>query len=311
MNFVPPVKWLVGELGLCVEDISTLTAPPGTSVEGLSHSPKRGGGGGGVLHTNGIQQPRLCLTPLTSEACLMEGIDPLDLFSRDLDSFTYAGADRAVATLRAGAFERLRGDKLALIRAARAALSEGRLPASFGGGKAPPSVSSPRTVASRNNHHHGGGGGASATRASTHSTQQSITSSSVLGESAFQPDFSQQQLDGSSGANGGGETPMEIEAARLARIQKRQQRELAQLIAGELRLAEARKTADEKANADNSRAADRALDLASKKAAALEESRMRELKRQIAEQEEMARNVRRALIFAGAVGTLQKKNSDF
>ena len=146
-SFVPPVKWLVGEGGLSVEDISIGAAPRGASVEGLSHSPKRGSGGMPASMQNNGNHPRLCLTPLTSEACLMEGVDPLDLFSRNVTSFTYGGADRSVAQLRAGAFERLRGDKLALVRAARAALMLGRLPASFGGGKAPPPVSSPRAGA--------------------------------------------------------------------------------------------------------------------------------------------------------------------
>ena len=85
---------------------------------------------------------------------------------------------------------------------------------------------------------------------------------------------------------------MEIEAVRLAKTQKRQQRELAQLIAGELRLAESRKLMDEKAFLDGDRLALKAHDLAQKKIAALEEGRMRDLKRQVVEQEEQARNVR-------------------
>ncbi len=118
---------------------------------------------------------------------------------------------------------------------------------------------------------------------------------------------------------------MEAEAQRLARIQKRQQRELAQLIAAELKLAEARKVADLKDEEDDGRvrraartraggnataqtappshpthiqfartqAADLEARLAEKRKAAAEEARMRELKRQLADAEEMARNVSR------------------
>jgi hypothetical protein len=257
-SFLPKtLSWSVDESGMTVEDIAVAAAPPGLSeFQGLSHSPKKSGPSSG----SAPQTERLCLTPRTSEACLMEGINPLDLFSRELVSFTYGGVDRAVATVRAAAYDRLRAEKFSLVRAARIALSEGRLPASFGGGKAPPPISSPR--------------------------------GSLAGGSAKRDGRPLRKGEGEGTTMLGMSSAMEAEAERLARIQKRQQRELAQLIAGEMRQAESRKAADEKASMDDSRAHEHSQMLAAKKAAAIEEARMRELKRQIAEQEEMARNVR-------------------
>lgn len=69
----PPLRWSVGEDGVTVEDLALRTAPAGALLAALSHSPKKLAPA--PLDGN-VPPPRLCLTPRTSEACLMEGIDP-------------------------------------------------------------------------------------------------------------------------------------------------------------------------------------------------------------------------------------------
>jgi hypothetical protein len=74
----PPLRWSVGEDGVTVEDLALRTAPAGALLAALSHSPKKLAPA--PLDGN-VPPPRLCLTPRTSEACLMEGIDPCVVYS--------------------------------------------------------------------------------------------------------------------------------------------------------------------------------------------------------------------------------------
>jgi hypothetical protein len=121
--------WTTSTRGLSIEDVALLEAPP-TVVVGLTHtSPRRDRG----PSSSGDGEARVCLTPHSAEACLMEGIDPRDLFVRSLESFAYgAHVDRNVAQMRRDAYERLRHGKLTALRRARGALLVGRLPEGLG-----------------------------------------------------------------------------------------------------------------------------------------------------------------------------------
>ena len=50
-------------------------------------------------HQKTKTKPTIALTPRSAEACLMEGIDPHDLYDRDLDSFAEAGLDPAIVRM--------------------------------------------------------------------------------------------------------------------------------------------------------------------------------------------------------------------
>lgn len=83
----PPLRWSVGEDGVTVEDLALRTAPAGALLAALSHSPKKMAP---APLDGGVPPPRLCLTPRTSEACLMEGIDPCVPFSPWRSLFLFA-----------------------------------------------------------------------------------------------------------------------------------------------------------------------------------------------------------------------------
>jgi colicin import membrane protein len=83
----------------------------------------------------------------------------------------------------------------------------------------------------------------------------------------------------------------ENERKRLERFQKRQQRELAQIIANELRTAELREHAAEKEQADNAYAQNLRESIEARRREALEESHLREVKRKMQEEEESQRLV--------------------
>jgi hypothetical protein len=46
-----------------------------------------------------LKQQPIALTPRSAEACFMEGIDPHDLYDRDLDSFAEHGLDPAIVRM--------------------------------------------------------------------------------------------------------------------------------------------------------------------------------------------------------------------
>ncbi len=45
------------------------------------------------------EKPRIALTPRSAEACLMEGVDPNDLYDRDLECFAEHGLDPAIVRM--------------------------------------------------------------------------------------------------------------------------------------------------------------------------------------------------------------------
>ncbi len=66
--------------------------PDGLSIEDVyaSRPPPRGGSRG---------EDRIALTPRSAEACLMEGIDPHDLYERGLELFAEAGLEPAIVRM--------------------------------------------------------------------------------------------------------------------------------------------------------------------------------------------------------------------
>ena len=107
--------WVVETYGMTIEDVAASVAPSGALVDGLVHKP---------LHT-GIGPPipvgpRVVLTPRSAEACMIEGVDPRDLYLRPLDTFTWGKhADQAVARMRQDVYNRMREEKLDAVRRAR------------------------------------------------------------------------------------------------------------------------------------------------------------------------------------------------
>jgi len=86
--------------GATIEDVyaaagAAALARGGASAASSSSSGGGGGGGGGGGATPAragagaahVAPERLALTPRSAEACLMEGVDPKDLFNKTLESF--------------------------------------------------------------------------------------------------------------------------------------------------------------------------------------------------------------------------------
>jgi len=231
--------WTIDPNGLSIDDLSSAEAPENILVPALMHSPKKTGVG-----PPQPVGPKLVLEPYTAEACLIEGVDPRDLYQRSLETFTWGEkTDRAVAEMRFDLFNKIREEKLSLVTTTRAALLRGELPPSLG-------VSASERVGVLN---------------------------SVSSGPAPVPRST---------------SALQVEAVRLARIQERQQRELAQLVAAEVRLLDRIEVAAKKDKADDGRNEERAAQLAAKKKAEAEDRRIRELKKHLAEQEEIKRLVR-------------------
>ncbi len=225
---------MVDPEGMTLEDISSNFAPPGALVDALVHSPKKTGVGPPLP-----QGPRVIMTPHSAEACLIEGVDPRDLYQRTLDTFTWgAHADRSVAQMRMDIYNKLREEKLARVTTTRQALLRGEFPADLG-----------------------------------------VSAAAAGGVLASAPTAARSPRAHPQAA-------VDSEAMRLARLQQRQQRELAQLVAGEVRLLGTLERAAEKEREDSSRVNDRAAALAARKAAEQEERKMRELKKRLREEEE-------------------------
>jgi hypothetical protein len=120
--------WVVDPDGMTLEDISSNFAPPGALVDALVHSPKKTGVGPPIPIG-----PRVVMTPHSAEACLIEGVDPRDLYQRSLETFTWgAHADRSVAQMRLDIYNKLREDKLSRVTSTRLALLRGELPKDLG-----------------------------------------------------------------------------------------------------------------------------------------------------------------------------------
>jgi len=120
--------WVVDAGGMTIEDVAASVAPSGALVAGLAHQRKNTGIGAPIP-----VGPRVVLTPRSAEACLIEGVDPRDLYLRPLDTFTWGkNADQAMARMRQDVYNRLREEKLDAVRRARNALIRGELPADLG-----------------------------------------------------------------------------------------------------------------------------------------------------------------------------------
>ena len=84
-------KLIVRSNGLNIEDIFSSPPPPPQNVSSSSSSSKSGGtsttksSSTKGASSNGGEV--LALTPRSAEACLMEGIDPKDLYERAMESF--------------------------------------------------------------------------------------------------------------------------------------------------------------------------------------------------------------------------------
>jgi hypothetical protein len=237
--------WVVETYGMTIEDVAASVAPSGALVDGLVHKP---------LHT-GIGPPipvgpRVVLTPRSAEACMIEGVDPRDLYLRPLDTFTWGKhADQAVARMRQDVYNRMREEKLDAVRRARNALIRGELPADLGVSK------SARTM---------------------------LPEKLGVGPERVVSPKRTASVD---------PAPLEAEAERLALVQRRHQRELAQLIANEMRLADTLKAAADIEKADAGKSDERAAGVAARKKMQAEERRIRDMKKRIAEDEERERTV--------------------
>jgi hypothetical protein len=235
---------------MTLEDVACSVAPSGALIPGLVHQRKDTGIGAPIP-----VGPRVVLTPRSAEACLIEGVDPRDLYLRPLDTFTWGTGpgkfvDQAVARMRQDVYNRLREEKLDAVRRARNALIRGELPADLGLSK---------------------------------STRTALPEKLGVGP----------ELGGSpKRAVVVNTAPLVAEAERLAGVQRRHQRELAQLIANEMRLADTLKAAAEVEKADAGKHDDRAAAVAARKKMQAEERRIRDMKKRVAEEEERERLVR-------------------
>jgi hypothetical protein len=231
--------WIVHPDGLSVDDLANSEAPEAILVNALVHSPKKTGVG-----PPQAVGPKLQLEPYTAEACLIEGVDPRDLYQRSLETFTWGErTDRAMAQMRCDLYNKLREEKVSLVTTTRAALLRGELPPSLG---------------------------------VTASERVGVLNSTSKGPAPVPRST----------------TALEREAIRLARIQERQQRELAQLVASEVRLLDTMETAARRGQEDDGRVEERSAHLAAKKKAEAEDRRMREMKKQLMEKEAEKRMVR-------------------
>ena len=79
--------------------------------------------------------PRVILTPRSAEACLRQGVDPVNLLIRDLDSFWEPGIDTAVQHMRHESYSQIRHQHMKIARQER-----DRLIDSEGGAGAPAEV---------------------------------------------------------------------------------------------------------------------------------------------------------------------------
>lgn len=238
--------WVVDHNGMTIEDVAASVAPRGALVAGLVHNRKDTGIGAPIP-----VGPRVVLTPRSAEACLIEGVDPRDLYLRPLDTFTWGKfADQAVARMRQDVYNRLREEKLDAVRRARNALIRGELPADLGLSK---------------------------------STRTALPEKLGVGPELGVSPKKLVALDPG---------PLEAEAQRLAGVQRRHQRELAQLIANEMRLADTLKAAAEQEKSDAGKHDDREVAVAARKKMQAEERRIRELKKRLAEDAERERQVR-------------------
>jgi hypothetical protein len=238
--------WVVDSNGMTIEDVAASVAPRGALVAGLVHNRKDTGIGAPIP-----VGPRVVLTPRSAEACLIEGVDPRDLYLRPLDTFTWGKfADQAVARMRQDVYNRLREEKLDAVRRARNALIRGELPADLGLSK---------------------------------STRTALPEKLGVGPELGVSPKKLVALDPG---------PLEAEAQRLAGVQRRHQRELAQLIANEMRLADTLKSAAEQEASDAGKHDDREAAVVARKKMQAEERRIRELKKRLAEDEERERQVR-------------------
>lgn len=218
----------VSDKGWNIEDIATqmltdtagASSPGGKKKDAVAHSPKATG--------RGSMRP---LTPRSAEACLMEGIEPEELQPRPLDYFTAHGVDLAIARMRYEIFERTRQEKLASVRNARAMLMENpaymeHVTAIDFGGPLPESPGSKGGSPSRGRKL-GGSGGSVGRGSADHSP--SGRASSVGSGSGHIMD------------------PIAREQARLAKVQARQQKEIQQFVAQEMRIAQMKEAAEKKA----------------------------------------------------------------
>lgn len=85
-------------------------------------------------HDAGRQSaPRVVMTPRSSQACLVTGVDPENLRIRDLDSFWQPELDPTVQRLRHEAYIKTRSDYMKLVRKEREELmgKKGKVSAKF------------------------------------------------------------------------------------------------------------------------------------------------------------------------------------
>jgi hypothetical protein len=232
--------WVIDPEGMTIDDIAASVAPPGAVVDALVHSPKK--------MPIGPPQPigpRVILTPHSAEACLIEGVDPRDLYVRPLETFTWGEhADRNIAQMRMDIYNKLREEKLSRVNVTRRALLRGEFPKDLG--------------------------------------VSAASAGGVLASNA--PPMRSPRADPTA--------TVEQEARRLAMLQQRQQRELAQLVANEVRHLDVLEKAADKEREDSARVGDRAAVLAARKKAELEERKMRDLKKRMQEEEDARITVR-------------------
>ena len=86
-------KLIVRSNGLNIEDIFSSPPPPPQNVSSSSSSSSSKNGGASTIKSSSTKGASsnggevLALTPRSAEACLMEGIDPKDLYERAMESF--------------------------------------------------------------------------------------------------------------------------------------------------------------------------------------------------------------------------------
>lgn len=187
--------------------------------------------------------PRIILTPRSAESCLRQGVNPVNILIRDLDSFWEPGVDAAVQHMRHESYSQIRHEHMKIAREERVRIIETES-AAPGTGNESKSISDPSSQKKKKS-----------------GVKEKLKAESEAKKSSL----------------------IKQEQARLVKVQKRQQKEIEQMLAYELKTSNIAKDAERKMLKEQRLAEARERARQKRKKVVAEERRQKQLQRRAEE----------------------------